>query len=215
MSNLHHFDADGYYTGTTEVPVNPVTGKPFAINEIVATLDPLPAYAPEVERVRRIDGAWVIEAIPAPEPEPDVEPELPEEEVPEIPEHIPTIEDLRHEALESVNAWRMREEQKDIVFVFDNIEWDGGLTTRQRLQPVLSLPELPDGFFWTDSNNVDRPMTIEYLAELNTAHEHALVEEGFRIHVLQRTMKAQIQGMGVDELKSFKPELLAAQLTTN
>lgn len=77
MSNLHHFDADGYYTGTTEVPVNPVTGKPFAINESVATLDPLPVYAPAVERLRRVDGAWVVEAIPEPESEPEPEPQEP------------------------------------------------------------------------------------------------------------------------------------------
>ena len=74
MSKLHHFDEAGYYTGTTEVPVNPVTGKPFAINEAVATLDPLPMYAPEVERVRRVGGGWVVEAIPEPEPEDVPEP---------------------------------------------------------------------------------------------------------------------------------------------
>ena len=74
MSNLHHFDADGYYTGTTEVPVNPVTGKPFAINEAVATLDQPPAYEPAVARVRRVDGTWVVEVIPVPEPVPEPEP---------------------------------------------------------------------------------------------------------------------------------------------
>lgn len=83
MSNIHHFDESGYYTGTTEVPVNPVTGKPFAINEAVATLDPLPAYSPDVERARRVDGVWVIESIPAPEPEP--EPEVAPEPNPQYP----------------------------------------------------------------------------------------------------------------------------------
>lgn len=29
MNSLHHFDEAGYYTGTTEVPMNPVTGKPL------------------------------------------------------------------------------------------------------------------------------------------------------------------------------------------
>lgn len=76
MSNLHYFDEYGYYTGTTEVPVNPVTGKPFTINEAVATLDTLPTYIPEVARVRRVSGAWVVEAIPLPEPEPEIEPEI-------------------------------------------------------------------------------------------------------------------------------------------
>lgn len=77
MTNLHHFNSTGYYTGTTEIPVNPVTGKPFTINESVATLDPLPAYMPEVERARRVSGAWVVEALPLPEPEtvPEHQPE--------------------------------------------------------------------------------------------------------------------------------------------
>lgn len=203
MSNLHHFDADGYYTGTTEVPVNPVTGKPFAINEAVATLDQPPAHEPAVERVRRVDGAWVIESILEPDPEPEVVPELPEEQAPEIPEHIPTIEDLRHEALEAVNAWRLREEQKDIVFDFDGSQWDGGLTTRQRLQPILSLPELPEGFFWTDLYNNDVPVTADTLQQLNAAHEVALVAEGFRIHLAQRQMKAAIAVMIREELENF------------
>lgn len=209
MSNLHHFDADGCYAGTTEVPVNPVTCKPFAINEAVATLDPLPAYAPEVERVRRVGGVWTVEAIPTPDPEPEVAPE-PTEEVPEIPEHIPTIEDLRHEALEAVNAWRLREEQKDIVFDFDGSQWDGGLTTRQRLQPVLSLSELPEGFFWTDHHNNDVPVTAETLQQLNAAHEAALVAEGFRIHVAQRKMKAAVAEMGREELENFSPDAWVA-----
>lgn len=212
MNNLHHFDADGYYAGTTEVPVNPVTGQPFAVNESVATTEPLPEYVPETERVRRVDGVWVVEAVPATEPEPEVVPEPPEEQAPEIPEHIPTIEDLRHEALEAVNAWRLREEQKDIVFDFDGSQWDGGFTTRQRLQPVLSLHALPDGFFWTDHYNNDVPVTAETLQQLNVAHEAALVAEGFRIHVLQRTMKGQLRDMNADELREFSPESWAAKL---
>ena len=202
MSNLHHFDAAGYYTGTTEVPVNPVTGKPFAINEAIATLDPLPAYSPDMERARRMSGVWVVEAIPLPEPKPETEID-PEEEVPEIPKHIPTIEDLRHDALEAVNAWRLREEQKDIVFDFDGSQWDGGLTTRQRLQPVLSLQKLPEGFFWTDHYNNDVPVTAETLQQLNAAHEAALVAEGFRIHVAQRQLKDLVSGMEREELENF------------
>lgn len=75
MTNLHHFDSDGYYTGTTEVPVNPISGKPFDINKAVATLDQPPAHEPAVTLARRVDGAWVVEVIPVPDPEPDPEPE--------------------------------------------------------------------------------------------------------------------------------------------
>lgn len=67
---IHTFDADGYYLGSSELP-------PFAgdCNPDVATLDELPAYDPQTQRLRRVSGAWVVEAIPAPEPTP--EPELP------------------------------------------------------------------------------------------------------------------------------------------
>ena len=173
---------------------------------------PAPEYDPQTHGCFWRGDAWVIEAVPAPEPEPEVEPEPPEELAPEIPEHIPTIEDLRHEALEAVNAWRLREEQKDIVFDFDGSQWDGGLTTRQRLQPVLSLPELPDGFFWTDHHNNDVPVTAETLQQLNAAHEAALVAEGFRIHVAQRQMKAAIAVMEREQLEDFSPDKWLQQL---
>ena len=192
MSNLHHFDENGYYTGTSEVPINPVTGNPFQINESVATLEPIPTYSLETERVRRIDGIWVVEAIPNPEPDPEKE-----------PEHVLTDDELRNTAMESINFWRMREEQKDIVFDFDGHQWDGGLMTRQRLQPVLSLTELPEGFFWTDHLNNDVLVTKEKLHQLNAAHEASLVAEGFRIHVKQRQLKAMVAGMSREELENF------------
>lgn len=88
MSNLHHFDEAGYYTGTTEIPVNPVTGKIFTINEAVATLDALPAYQPEAERARRVAGEWVVEAIPLPEPEIEPEPEPQPDTEPKYPRYF-------------------------------------------------------------------------------------------------------------------------------
>lgn len=74
MSNvIHSFDEAGYYTGSAERPIDPVRDEPAAINEMVATLDPLPAFDPQTQRVRHVEGAWTVETIPKPvlpEPEP-------------------------------------------------------------------------------------------------------------------------------------------------
>lgn len=195
MADLHHFDRDGYYTGSSDVPVNPVTGKPFTINERVATLDPLPAHDLEAERVRRIDGVWMVEAIPMPEPE-----------IVSASEPVASIESLRDNALASVKSWRIWKEQQEITFEYNGHVWDGGLTTRQRLKPVLSLSELPTGFFWTDHDNNDVPVTLADLVELDAAHEAALVAEGFRIHIAQRQMKTEVALMSREQLEAFDPE---------
>lgn len=71
---VHYFDADGFYTHSGDLPINPVSGKPFDYNPDVCTTDPLPQHDPETERARRVAGAWTVELIPDPVPEPDPEP---------------------------------------------------------------------------------------------------------------------------------------------
>jgi hypothetical protein len=121
-----------------------------------------------------------------------------------------TTADRRDEALKaahaSIQSWRDAEEAKPITFEHAGRVWDGGLVTRQRLQPVLALESLPDGFFWTDAGNNDVPVTLTELVALNQAHEAALVQEGFRIHAQQRQMKSAIETMTLEQLKAFKPE---------
>lgn len=121
-----------------------------------------------------------------------------------------TAADRRDEALKAAHAriqsWRDAEEAKPITFEHAGRVWDGGLVTRQRLQPVLALESLPEGFFWTDAGNNDVPVTLTDLMALNQAHEAALVQEGFRIHALQRQMKSAIESMTLEQLKAFKPE---------
>lgn len=121
-----------------------------------------------------------------------------------------TAADRRDEALKAaharIQAWRDAEEAKPITFEHAGRVWDGGLVTRQRLQPVLALEYLPEGFFWTDAGNNDVPVTLTDLVALNQAHETALVQEGFRIHALQRQMKSAIESMTLEQLKAFKPE---------
>ena len=69
MTEIHTFDIDGYYMGTSEMPPG-VAG----VNPEIATLEPLPNFNPEIERARWGAGAWTVEALLLPEPEPVPEP---------------------------------------------------------------------------------------------------------------------------------------------
>lgn len=105
-----------------------------------------------------------------------------------------------------VEAWRDQQEALPIVFAHADREWDGGLVTRQRLQPVIALAELPPGFFWTDHANEDVPVSLAELGALNAAHEAALVLRGFEIHAAQRAMKSALQTLELPQLQAFEPE---------
>lgn len=122
---------------------------------------------------------------------------------------IVTAEDRHNYALIAararIQAWRDAEEAKPITFEHGGRVWDGGLVTRRRLQPVLALKKLPEGFFWTDEGNNDVPVALAYMASLNQAHEAAMVEAGFRIHAQQRQMKAAIESMTTEQLVAFIP----------
>ena len=100
-----------------------------------------------------------------------------------------SLKTLQEDAYVKIQKWRDAQEASPFVFEHSGREWDGGLVTRQRLQPVTNLPQLPDGFFWTDAANNDVPMNIESLKQLNAAHEQALVIKGFEIHAQQRAWK--------------------------
>ena len=73
MTNIHTFDIDGYYVGTSEMPPGAA-----GVNQEIATLEPLPNFNPETERARWMAGVWTLEVIPLPEPEPEPEPLLPQ-----------------------------------------------------------------------------------------------------------------------------------------
>lgn len=104
-----------------------------------------------------------------------------------------------------IEQWRDAQENATISFDHAGTTWDGGLATRSRLQPVVALESLPDGFFWTDRSNNDVPMTLQELQTLNAAHEHAIVVRGFEIHGTQRSLKGALQTLTLDELQSFDP----------
>ncbi|EGF4805991.1 DUF4376 domain-containing protein, partial [Escherichia coli] len=54
---------------------------------------------------------------------------------------------------------------------------------------------LPEGFFWTDAENNDVPMTAGELMALSEAAEKAMFTKGMEIHVRQRTMKKEIEAL--------------------
>lgn len=95
----------------------------------------------------------------------------------------------------TINNWRDEQEQALIVFDHGGRQWDGGLVVRQRLQPVIALAALPEGFYWTAADNVDVPMTLAELGDLNAAHEAAIVARGWQIHARQRAMKNEVAAL--------------------
>lgn len=115
------------------------------------------------------------------------------------------VEALRSAARAQIEQWRDQQENAGITFMHDGRAWDGGLIVRQRLQPVVSLPALPPGFFWTDRDNNDVPLTLSELRGLSAAHEVALVTRGFEIHASQRAMKAAVAEMAAEQLQAFAP----------
>lgn len=131
---------------------------------------------------------------------------------PYVPPAPPDLTPLRDAARERVNAWRDEQEAAGIVFEHAGRRWDGGIVVRTRLTPLLSLPALPPGFFWTDADDVDVPMTAADLAALHAAHEAAIVAQGFAFHVRQRAMKAEIDAIDdADALAAYTPGWPAPQ----
>lgn len=115
------------------------------------------------------------------------------------------VETLRSAARAQIEQWRDQQEHEGLTFTHDGRAWDGGLIVRQRLQPVVSLPALPPGFFWTDHDNNDVNLTLSELRDLSAAHEVALVTRGFEIHARQRAMKAAVAEMDAEQLQVFAP----------
>lgn len=114
-----------------------------------------------------------------------------------------TGEQLVEKAHGLIGKWRDQQEASGFTFTHADREWDGGLVVRQRMQPVLGLPTLPEGFFWTDAFNNDVPMDMASLQLLASAHEQALVVRGFQIHARQRAMKESLGTMTRQQLLDF------------
>lgn len=94
-----------------------------------------------------------------------------------------------------IQRWRDAEEAKELIFQHGGANWDGGLSSRTRLETVLGLPGLPPGFYWTDADNNDVPVTMEDLEALHGAMLMAMAGQGFAIHQRQRAMKDEVSAM--------------------
>ncbi|EKG6158304.1 DUF4376 domain-containing protein, partial [Salmonella enterica] len=67
--------------------------------------------------------------------------------------------------------------------------------SQTRLSPVVAVAKsgmLPPGFFWTDADNIDVPMTTDELTALEAAMQQNMVLQGFKIHERQRQMKEEV-----------------------
>ncbi|EAU2720254.1 phage tail protein [Salmonella enterica] len=107
----------------------------------------------------------------------------------------PDIDDARNQKHDEINAWRDNQENGSVTFTWNNHSWDASKASQDRLAPVLVVAksgQLPDGFFWTDANNEDVPVTVDDLTAIDAGMTQAMVVQGFKIHERQRQMKNDI-----------------------
>ncbi|EKS2240250.1 DUF4376 domain-containing protein [Salmonella enterica] len=106
-----------------------------------------------------------------------------------------SLEDARKQKHDEINHWRDIQENGVITFTWNNHSWDASKASQDRLAPVLVVAksgQLPEGFFWTDANNEDVPVTVDDLTAIDTGMTQAMVVKGFKIHERQRKMKKDI-----------------------
>lgn len=108
-------------------------------------------------------------------------------------------------ASEVTGKWRAQQENTEVTFKHTERTWDAGLKSQSRIEPLLKLDALPEGFFWTDHDNNDVPVTMDELRAIAVAMNLAIVERGFAIHQRQREMKLQLESMTAEELLAFEP----------
>ncbi|ECE0793161.1 DUF4376 domain-containing protein [Salmonella enterica subsp. diarizonae] len=115
------------------------------------------------------------------------------------PEMITAAKQAKHA---EINNWRDAQENGSIIFTLNGHSWDCGKASQTRLAPVVVVAKsgaLPPGFFWTDADNIDVPMTADELTALEVAMQQNMVLQGFKIHERQRQMKEE-----VDKLTDYK-----------
>ncbi|EIV4994400.1 DUF4376 domain-containing protein, partial [Salmonella enterica] len=108
------------------------------------------------------------------------------------PEMLTAAKQKKHA---EINAWRDAQENGSVIFTLNGHRWDCGKASQTRLAPVVAVAksgELPPGFFWTDADNIDVPMTTDELTALEAAMQQNMVLQGFKIHERQRQMKEEV-----------------------
>ncbi|EAS0613610.1 DUF4376 domain-containing protein [Salmonella enterica] len=140
----------------------------YPINMSVTEVEKLPANF-EVDLTWRFDGENIIDLM--------------------------TLEKAREQKTREIDAWRNKQENGSVTFTWNNHSWDASKASQDRLAPVLVVAksgQLPEGFFWTDANNEDVPVTVDDLTAIDAGMTQAMVIQGFKIHERQRQMKKDI-----------------------
>ncbi|EBE6296439.1 DUF4376 domain-containing protein [Salmonella enterica] len=123
------------------------------------------------------------------------------------PEMIQAAKAVKHT---EINAWRDRQENGNIPFTLNGHKWDCGKASQTRLAPVVAVAKsgvLPPGFFWTDADNIDVPMTTDELVALESAMQQNMVLQGFKIHERQRQMKEEVDRLTTfDDVRQYTPD---------
>jgi hypothetical protein len=98
-----------------------------------------------------------------------------------------------------VNAWRIAQESNnDWLVVVEGVSWNAGPASRARMLATLQSNFTPP--FWTDANDVDQAVTIEFLQALYTD----IIELVFDVHARQREMKAEIAALTtIEDVNSY------------
>ncbi|EFD0496387.1 DUF4376 domain-containing protein [Escherichia coli] len=112
------------------------------------------------------------------------------------------VEEARRMKNAEINAWRDAMEASGYVFEHRGRKWDYGKETMTRLGMSASAARggvLPEGFFWTDAENNDVPMTADELISLSDAAGKAMFRKGLEIHIRQREMKKAIEELSDSE----------------
>ncbi|EDU7784908.1 DUF4376 domain-containing protein [Salmonella enterica subsp. enterica serovar Oranienburg] len=131
------------------------------------------------------------------------------------PEMLTAAKDKQHA---EINAWRDAQENGNYPFTLNGHRWDCSKASQSRLAPVVAVARtgtLPSGFFWTDADNEDIPMSAEELISLEAAMQQNMVLQGFKIHERQRKMKEEVEALTtLDAVRSYQvgwPENTEAQ----
>ncbi|SRA14903.1 putative phage tail fiber protein [Escherichia coli] len=112
------------------------------------------------------------------------------------------VEEARRMKNAEINAWRDAMEASGYVFEHRGRKWDYGKEAMTRLGMSASAARggvLPEGFFWTDAENTDVPMTADELISLSDAAGKAMFRKGLEIHIRQREMKKAIAELSDSE----------------
>ncbi|HAU2966511.1 TPA: DUF4376 domain-containing protein [Salmonella enterica subsp. diarizonae] len=111
------------------------------------------------------------------------------------PEMLTAAKQAKHA---EINSWRDAQENGNIPFTLNDQKWDCGKASQTRLAPVVAVAKsgaLPPGFFWTDADNIDVPMTADELTALEASMQQNMVLQGFKIHERQRQMKEEMEAL--------------------